>query len=93
MSYIHEAAKTTIADVIERSAPVEQVAFRPYTPWGFCMVITAEPARYNELSGLLKALDLEPEIQRIRQSPTVWHYETVVAVPEGWQPPACRSAA
>jgi hypothetical protein len=93
MSYLHEAAKMAITDTIERQAPVESVRFRPYTSWGFCMLVTARPSRYDALEDRLEALGLESNVKRIRQSATVWHYETVVMVPDDWQaPPSLRAA-
>ncbi len=93
MSYTHEAAKIAIVEVIERQATVESVAFRHYTSWGFCMVMKAKPSDYGALSHRLKAIDLEPYIKRIRQSPAVWYYETVVVVPDDWQFPPSHPAA
>ncbi len=93
MSYLHETAKMAIVDVSERQAPVESLSFRPYTSRAFCMQVTAKPSHYDALQDRLRALELDPVVRRIRQSATVWHYETVVTVHDDWQVPPSLGAA
>jgi hypothetical protein len=60
---------------------------------GFFMVVIATPSNFQAFSDALEGIDLEPDIRRIKRTPTVWHYETVVEVPEDWKAPQSRSAA
>ncbi len=84
----HELAKQSIYDIRDRDKTFEIETFQPHSSWGFLMYATALPADYDHLISELFAIGLEPNLQRIRKTPTVWHYETLIEVPQDWQPKA-----